>query len=279
MSSKFVDVDGVRLEYAWYGPAPEAAPTLIVMHEGLGCVAMWRDFPEKLFQATGCGVLVFSRQGYGASDACELPRHISFMHHEAQTVLPALINNLGIRDHVLVGHSDGGSIALINAGSAAVEGLKGIVTLAAHVFVEDISVSSIATIKTVFETTDLRDKLARYHGDNTDCAFRGWNDVWLDPAFRDWNIEAHLSDIDVPVLALQGVDDEYGTPDQIDAIRHSIGLGAKTLMLDNCGHSPHKDQTEKTLQAIAGFVAKVAPIPEKASKSETKSLMDNRFSS
>ncbi|MBT3788273.1 MAG: alpha/beta hydrolase [Alphaproteobacteria bacterium] len=274
MTSKLVEIDGVRLEYAWYGPTPGEATTLILLHEGLGCVAMWRDFPEKLSAATGCGVLVYSRQGYGASDACDLPRPVSFMHHEGQSVLPGLIKALGVQEHVLVGHSDGGSIVLINAGSAATEGLKGVVTLAAHVFVEDISVSSIAAIKTVFETTGMPDKLARYHGDNTVCAFWGWNGVWLDPEFRDWNIEEFLSEIEVPVLALQGVNDEYGTPDQIDSIKRNIGISARTIMLDDCGHSPQKDQPDATLRAIAGFVNRVSP-----AVSSTKSLPDNRFPS
>ena len=270
MTVSFVDVGGVQLEYAWFGPRPDAAPTLIVLHEGLGCVAMWRDFPEKLASASGCGVLVFSRQGYGGSDACELPRPVSFMHHEAQQVLPQLIKALGIRDHILVGHSDGGSIVLINAGSAAADGLKGVVTLAAHVFVEDISVTSIAAIKTVFESTDLPTKLARHHGDNVDCAFWGWNGVWLDPEFRDWNIEQYLSEIDVPVLALQGVDDEYGTPDQIDSIKRNIGISATTKMLDDCGHSPHRDQPDLTLQAISEFVARTIPSLSKPKSLQSK---------
>ena len=199
-------------------------------------------------------MLVYSRQGYGGSDPCDLPRPVSFMHTEGQEVLPGLIEALGITDHFLVGHSDGGSIALINAGKAATPGLKGVVTLAAHVFVEDISVSSIAAIKTVFETTDLPDKLGRYHGDNTGCAFWGWNGVWLEPEFRDWNIEDCLPPISVPLLAIQGVDDEYGTADQVRSIVEHTGSGANSLMLDKCGHSPHRDQPEQTLKAIAGFV-------------------------
>jgi pimeloyl-ACP methyl ester carboxylesterase len=257
MTSGFVDAGGARLEYAWYGPAAAEAPTLIVLHEGLGCVSMWRDFPEQLAAQTGCGLLVYSRQGYGSSDPCDLPRPVSFMHHEGQTVLPDLIAAFGIGEHVLVGHSDGGSIALINAGSAAAAGLKAVVTLAAHVFVEDISVSSIAAIKTVFETTGMPQKLARHHGDNTECAFWGWNGVWLDPDFRDWNIEEFLPRIQVPVLAIQGVDDEYGTADQIRSIAEHTDPPAMTLMLEDCGHSPQRDQPDATLDAIAQFVARI----------------------
>jgi pimeloyl-ACP methyl ester carboxylesterase len=257
MKNGFVTVGGVRLEYAWHGLAEAGAPTLIVLHEGLGCVALWRDFPEKLATATACRVLVYSRQGYGGSDPCDLPRPVSFMHHEGLTVLPHLIEALQIGDHILVGHSDGGSIALINAGGVVSENLKGVVTLAAHVFVEDVSVSSIADIKTVYETTDLRDKLARHHGNNTDCAFWGWNGVWLNPDFRDWNIEEYLPKIKVPVLAIQGVDDEYGTADQVRAIAEPTG--AETRMIENCGHSPQRDQPALTLEAITEFVASKIP--------------------
>ena len=254
MKTDFVTAGGARLEYAWYRPAAADTTTLIVLHEGLGCVAMWRDFPEKLAAETGCGVLVYSRQGYGRSDPCDLPRPVSFMHNEGLKVLPELIAALGIRDHVLLGHSDGGSIALIYAGGVETDELKGVVTLAAHVFVEDISVTSIDAIKTVFETTDLSAKLARYHGDNTECAFWGWNGVWLNPEFRDWNIVNFLPAVAVPVLAIQGVDDEYGTADQVQAIAEKTGSGAQTLMLEACGHSPHRDQPEATAAAIAGFV-------------------------
>jgi len=260
MSISYLTAGGARLEYAWYGPPPDQATTLVFLHEGLGCVSMWRDFPAEVAAATGCGVLVYSRRGYGRSDACDLPRPVRFMHDEALQVLPEVLAALNIGDHILVGHSDGASISLISAGSGGAPGLKGVIVEAPHVFVEDISVSSIATIKQIYETTDFPDKLARHHGDNTECAFRGWNDVWLENTFVDWNIEEYLPGIAVPLLVIQGEDDEYGTPDQVRAVEAQAG-GAPTggpvevHLLPDCGHSPHRDQAAKTLDLMKGFVA------------------------
>ena len=231
-------------------PPPADAPTLVLLHEGLGCVALWRDFPARLAAATGCGVLAYSRLGYGGSDPCPLPRPLTYMHDEALEVLPRVLEVTGIRDAVLVGHSDGGSIALIHAGGHATPALRGVVTFAAHVFCEELSVTSIDAARRAYAQGDLRAKLARYH-DHVDCAFLGWNGAWLDPEFMHWNLEAFLPAIGVPVLAIQGRDDEYGTAAQVEAI--VSGCGAESLFLDDCGHSPQRDREVATLEAVAGF--------------------------
>lgn len=250
---------GHDLEYAWIGPPPETAPTLVFLHEGLGCVSMWRDFPARAAAATGWGALVYSRWGYGRSDAIAEARPVCYMHDEGLTTLPEVLAAAQVRDAVLVGHSDGGSIALIFAGAAdAVRAsgarLRGVVTLAAHVFNEEISVRSIAAARTAYETTDLAERLRRHHGDNTEGAFRGWNDVWLHPDFLAWNIEEYLPCITAPVLAIQGAGDEYGTERQLAAIADGVAGPVETLMLPTCGHAAFRDQPEATLAAIARFI-------------------------
>ncbi|MDX1593148.1 MAG: alpha/beta hydrolase [Gammaproteobacteria bacterium] len=248
-------VDGRRLEAAWWGPPPGVAPTLVLLHEGLGCVALWRDFPARLAAATGCGVLAYSRLGYGGSDPCPLPRPLTYMHDEALEVLPRVLEAARIRDAVVVGHSDGGSIALVHAGGCDTPALRGVVTFAAHVFCEELSVKSIDAARRAYEEGDLRARLARYHGTNVDCAFWGWNRAWLDPEFMHWNLEEYLPGIDVPVLAIQGRDDEYGTAAQVEAI--VAGCGAEPLFLDDCGHSPQRDREHATLEAVSRFVRRV----------------------
>ncbi len=228
-----------------------ARPTLVLLHEGLGSVAMWRDFPGRLAHATGCDALVYSRYGYGDSDPLTAPREVRYMHDEALVTLPELLDKLAIARPILVGHSDGGSIALIHAG-AQTRPVVAVVTLAAHVLVEDISVASIAAAKTAYETTDLRAKLARYHAD-VDRAFWGWNRIWLHPDFRAWNIEDYLPRITCPVLAIQGDDDEYGTMEQMRRIGARVG-DIDLVELEDCRHSPHRDQPEAVLDAITRFV-------------------------
>ena len=230
-----------------------AAPTLVLLHEGLGSIAMWRDFPEKLAAATGRAVLVYSRFGYGQSDPCQLPRPMDYLDPESLEVLPAIVEAEAIGPHVLVGHSDGASIALIHAGRGPHRNLLGAVCIAPHVFVEDVSVASIAVAKTAYEQGDFRARLARYHG-NVDVAFRGWNDAWLDLRFRAWNIEAVLPGIRVPLLLIQGEGDEYGTRLQVDTIARQTGGPAEVLMLPDCGHSPHRDQPAALLAGINRFV-------------------------
>jgi pimeloyl-ACP methyl ester carboxylesterase len=248
-------VAGKRLEYTWHGPGPEGAPTLVLLHEGLGCVGMWRDFPARIARETGWGALVYSRAGYGASDSCDLPRPLRYMHDEALDVLPAVLDAAGIRDAALVGHSDGASIAIVHAARArGRERVRALVLEAPHVFVEDVSVASIAAARDAYVNGDLRERLARWHGANVDCAFWGWNRAWLDPEFRRWNLEEYLADVRVPVLVVQGEDDEYGTLAQVRAIEAGAGVRVESLLLPRCGHSPHRDQPDATAEAIRRFV-------------------------
>jgi len=228
---------------------PGAEPALVFLHEGLGSVALWRDFPERLARATGRRALVYSRAGHGNSPVPDTPRTPRFMHDEALEVLPELLATHGIEKPVLVGHSDGGSIALIHASRHPVTKL---VLLAPHVFVEDLSVASIAEARETFETTDLRDRMARYHRD-PEATFRLWNDIWLAPEFRDWSIEDVLPAITAPVLAIQGEHDQYGTLAQIDAIEAGVSGSFQRAVL-NARHAPHLEAPEETLEAAARFV-------------------------
>jgi pimeloyl-ACP methyl ester carboxylesterase len=241
------------LESHWYGPSPEAAPTLVFLHEGLGSASTWRDFPQRLASRTGCGALVYSRAGYGSSPAAELPRPIRYMHDEA-LVLDELLQRRGVRETILIGHSDGGSIALIHAGSTHREQLRALILEAPHVFAEAVGLESIAATKRDYETTGLRERLARHHV-NVDNAFRGWNDVWLHPEFIDWNIEELLPSIDVPILLIQGANDEYGTWKQVEAIERGVSGPVETLLVPAAGHAPHRDQAEIVLAAMSSFVA------------------------
>ena len=249
--SGFVAVRGRKLEVQRIAGSGAGAPTLVFLHEGLGSVAMWRDFPRDVAVATGCAAVVYSRYGYGQSDVLQEARRVDYMHVEALEVLPELLAQLEVREPVLVGHSDGGSIALIHA--AARSRIRGLVVMAPHVFVEDISVKSIAEAKTAFETTDLQQKLARYHADAAKT-FRGWNDIWLHPDFRGWNIEECLPRVTCPMLAIQGFDDEYGTMAQLEAIAGQTGGPIELLRLAACRHSPHRDQPKVVIEAISRFV-------------------------
>jgi pimeloyl-ACP methyl ester carboxylesterase len=229
--------------------SPGAEPALVFLHEGLGSVALWRDFPERLAQATGRRALVYSRAGHGNSYVPDAPRTPRFMHDEALDVLPPLLAEHGIERPVLVGHSDGGSIALIHASRHPVTKL---VVLAPHVFVEDLSVAGIAEARETFESTDLLDRMGRYHRD-AEATFRLWNDIWLAPEFRDWNIEDVLGAITAPVLAIQGEHDQYGTLAQIDAIAAGVSGPFERAVLD-ARHAPHLEAPEETLRAAAEFI-------------------------
>lgn len=255
---------GISLRGARISPERTTSPLLVFLHEGLGSVAMWRDWPRQLCNAGGFRGLVYSRPGYGSSTPRQRDEKwpIDFMHKQAREVLPAFLRALGVdtaRDPPwLIGHSDGASIALIHASSFP-ERMAGVVALAPHVFVEDLSIESIErTRQTYLATTDtqssiLRVKLARYH-DEPDSAFWGWNDIWLDPAFRSWNIEAMLPAITKPVLAVQGEDDEYGTMAQVESIARNVSR-AQLLKLARCGHSPQRDQSQQVIKAIVEFIA------------------------
>lgn len=251
----FATAAGQRLEIKWVAATRVGAPTLVFLHEGLGSMALWRDFPAKLAARTGAAALVFSRRGYGKSDRLAGPRKVDYMHDEALVVLPALLSELGIAAPILIGHSDGASIALIHAGSGRWP-VRALVLEAPHVFVEDATVASIEQAKIAYRTTDLGKRLARYH-DDPDHAFWGWNDIWLDPAFRSWNIEAYLPGVHCPVLAIQGADDEYGTLAQLDAIARGVSGPFERLVLARCKHSPHRDREAATVEAMARFIDRV----------------------
>jgi len=246
---------GHRLEYASIEGAGAEAPTLIFLHEGLGSVALWRDFPAKVAAATGLPALIYSRYGYGKSDPLAAPRRVDYMHEEALLTLPDLRATFGLEEVILIGHSDGASIALIHAGSGTWPA-RALILEAPHVFVEDVSIASIEAARAAFATGDLRQRMARYHAD-VESAFRGWNDIWLHPEFRAWDIQEFLPEIRCPVLAIQGADDEYGTVAQIDAIGSQIGGPFERLVLPQCKHSPHRDQEQATLAAMTAFIARV----------------------
>jgi pimeloyl-ACP methyl ester carboxylesterase len=246
-------VDGKRLETLLFSPAANA-PVVVMLHEGLGSIAMWKDFPEQLARATGFGVLVYSRYGHGKSDRLAEKRSVHFMHHEAKVVLPEVLRQFEIERPFLLGHSDGGSIALIYAGTWPGR-VRGLVLEAPHVFVEDLGIRSITAIREGYKSSDLRQRLARYH-DHADETFRAWNGIWLDPQFRNWNIEEYLARISCPTFVIQGENDEYGTLAQVDVIQRHVPA-TQSLILPRCGHSPHRDQPNLTLDAICKFIAAV----------------------
>jgi pimeloyl-ACP methyl ester carboxylesterase len=249
----FIEINGHRIEYVEIPARHADRPTLVLLHEGLGSVAMWRDFPVRLAQASGCRTVTYSRWGYGKSDRFPGPRDPRYMHREALDELPALRATLAINDPILVGHSDGASIALIHAGSGRFK-VRGPVLEAPHVFVEDVSIAGIEEAKHAYEDGDLKQRLARYHAD-VEGVFRGWNDIWLSPGFRTWNIEEYLSSVTCPVLAIQGLDDQYGTVAQVNAVARRIKGPFEKLLLSDCMHVPHRDQEADTLAAMVGFIA------------------------
>lgn len=249
-------IDDGRLEYRRIPAADPALPPLVFLHEGLGSVSLWRDFPDRLAAATGAGALVYSRRGYGRSDPQPAPFGPGYLEREATEVLPGVLDHFAIERPVLIGHSDGGSIALLFAALAG-RPLAGAITEAAHVFVEDVTLAGIRDTVAVWDGTDLRAKLARHH-DDPDHTFRLWADVWLSPPFAGWNIESLLPRITAPVLVIQGEDDEYGTPAQVDAIVRQVSGPARALMLPACGHTPHRDQADRVLAAMAGFIKSIA---------------------
>jgi len=250
----FLTIGRGRIEYERFSVEVTNAHTIVMLHEGLGSVSLWRDFPERLARATGSNVIVYSRHGYGKSAPVAESRAVRYMHDEALIVLPQVLDALEVEKPVLFGHSDGGSIALIYAGGSG-RPVSGVIALAPHVFVEDLSVNSIAATKVAYETTNLREKLARHH-DDVDGVFWGWNDIWLSPEFRAWNIEEYLPRIGCPVLVIQGIEDEYGTLEQVRRIER----GAKhvqTLSLADCRHSPHRDQPQRVLDGVARWISTV----------------------
>ena len=259
--SGFLRVDDSDLEYRMIGPQPSEAPTIVMLHEGLGAAALWGDFPQALQAATGMGVFVYSRAGYGASSPVTLPRPLDYMSREALDVLPALLGAIGFQRGVLLGHSDGASIAAIYAGGSGDHRLRGVVLLAPHFIVEDVSVASIAAIRKTYETTDLRPKLARWHR-NVDNAFYGWNDAWLDPDFRRWDISEYLAYIRVPIAILQGEADQYGTVRQVEIAQEECYCPVDVTLLPQSGHSPHREAPELTLATVSDFVRRILIVHE-----------------
>jgi pimeloyl-ACP methyl ester carboxylesterase len=247
-----------QVEYRWFEPTHDMGePSVVLLHEGLGSLRMWRDFPAQLANATQRRVFAYSRTGYGESPALGRQRTVSYMHEEALEQLPELLDKMGIADPVLFGHSDGASIALIHAG-AQVRPISALILEAPHVFVEDISVQSIRAAKVAYESGGLRDRLSRYHAD-VDGAFYGWNDIWLSAEFRSWNIENYLASLKCPVLAIQGVDDEYGTMEQVERVARAHS-DITLLKLRDCGHSPHRDQLESVLRSVKGFLGRLPSV-------------------
>jgi pimeloyl-ACP methyl ester carboxylesterase len=252
----FLDIGAARLEYRMIGPRPDAAPTLVMLHEGLGCVAVWGDFLERLAAATGLGVFAYSRQGYGQSSKAVLPRPVSFMHDEACEVLPKVLDAIGFRRGLFVGHSDGGSIAAIYAGSVQDHRVLGLVLISAHFFTEEIGLAEIRRARESFERGDLRQKLARWHAD-VEGAFWSWCRPWLEPGMAKWNITEELAHIRVPILIVQGEQDQFGTVRQIEVAQEECYCPVEVALLPNARHAPYREAPEATLAAITDFVRRL----------------------
>ena len=252
----YVRAAGRSLAYEWIGETRGGGPALVFLHEGLGSIRQWRDFPAELAAASGCRALVYDRYGYGQSEVLAEPRRtVRFMHDEGLVVLPELLSELHVENPLLIGHSDGASIALIHAGAG--HPVRAVVAIAPHVFIEPVCLSSIRTATETFENTDLPQKLGRYHRDARKT-FYGWADVWLDPEFKGWDIRAdYLPAVRTPVLALQGHDDEYGTMAQLDEIARRVSGPCELLKLENCGHSPFRDQPDAVISSVNAFVKKL----------------------
>lgn len=246
----FISAAGHTLEYQRIDADPNR-PVLVFLHEGLGSITQWREFPREVSAATGCPALVYARYGYGQSDVLEEPRSLDFMHREAQVALPELLAELSIERPILIGHSDGASIALIHAGTG--HPVRGVAVEAPHVLIEEHNMNGIRAARHTFETTDLAQKLRRHHRDPKKT-FYGWHDAWMSPEFQRWNIENVLPGIHCPLMAIQGEDDAYGTMAQLDAIAGQVRGPCELVKLADCGHTPHKEQRDKTFAAMTRFV-------------------------
>ena len=255
LSQDFLELDEGKVEFKWIRRNPDN-PTIIFLHEGLGCLETWKLFPEQVADKTQCNVFVYSRYGYGASGDCSLPRSVNYMHEEAR-ILGRIIHKTGMGEIILVGHSDGASIAAIYAGDNPHAGLLGLVQIAPHYFVEDITIQSISNIRSVFRESYLRMQLQKYHGDRVDDVFWGWNDIWLNPEFFSWNISEFLEKISVPVQTIQCDDDEYGSMAQIEMARARISTNVDVCIYPACGHHPFKVCEERALADIGDFVSGV----------------------
>jgi len=249
----FLELEPMRLEYRMIGPRPDAAPTIVMLHEGLGSVAIWGNFPEKLAAATGAGVFVYSRAGYGNSKPGKLPRTVSFMHEEATDVLPRVLAAIGFQRGILFGHSDGASIAAIYAGSVQDHRVRGLVLIAPHFFTEEMGLAEIRRAREAFAAGPLREKLKRWHAD-VDCAFRSWSEPWLDPQFRKWDIAEALGYIRVPILIVQGEKDQYGTLKQVETAQEECFCPVEAAVLPGIRHDPCREAPELTLKTVADFI-------------------------
>jgi pimeloyl-ACP methyl ester carboxylesterase len=251
--SGFLDLPPLRLEYRMIGPRPDTAPTIVMLHEGLGSVGLWDSFPEAIAAATGAGVFAYSRAGYGQSSPGRLPRSTSFLNEEACEVLPRVLDAIGFRRGLLLGHSDGASIATIYAGSVQDHRVRGLVLIAPHFFTEEIGLTEIRRAKKSFESGGLRERLGRWHAD-VDCAFRSWNGPWLDPAFETWDITEALAYIRVPLLIVQGENDQYGTLKQVEAAQQECFCPVEIAILPGVRHLPYREAPELTLEIVSGFI-------------------------
>jgi pimeloyl-ACP methyl ester carboxylesterase len=250
----FIEIGGVKIETAWFGDAPADAPTLVLLHEGLGSISIWRDYPAALAKATGTRVFAYSRAGYGQSDPVKLPRPLDFMQREAKDVLPKLLDKIGFRRGMLVGHSDGGTIAAAYAGSVQDHRVRGLVLIEPHFFVEEFNLKSIRRITAEYKTSDLRDKLARHHKD-PDNAFLGWSGAWLDPQFGEvLDLQSELTHIRVPVLLVKGENDPYATMEQVYFAERECYCPVEHVVIAGAAHAPHREKPEETLRATAAFI-------------------------
>jgi pimeloyl-ACP methyl ester carboxylesterase len=249
----FLELPPLRLEYRMIGPRPQAGPTIVMLHEGLGSAGLWGTFPDELAAATGAGAFVYSRAGYGRSSPAKLPRSTNFMDEEALEVLPRVLAAIGFTRGILLGHSDGASIATIYVGSVQDHRLRGLVLLAPHFFTEEMGLAEIRRARDEFAAGPLRERLKRWHSD-VENAFRSWNEPWLDPAFRHWNITEALAYIRVPILVVQGAEDQYGTLRQVETAREECYCPVEVAVLPGARHSPHRDKPKETLEAVAGFI-------------------------
>lgn len=256
-----LEVDGVQLEYSCHGPPPGDRPTLVLLHEGLGSVALWRDVPQKLAARTGLGVFVYSRRGYGRSDPVRLPRPHDYMTREAMTVLGPAMDAAGLGDVILLGHSDGATIAGEYAGSVSDRRVRGLILIAPHFFTEPKGIAAIRAAGKEFASGDLRAKLAKYH-DDVEGAFRGWHDVWTDPGFASWHVADVIDHWRIPALVIQATEDAYGSLAQVEEIEKRAYAPAEIEIVEGCGHAPHFESPETTLDAISSFCARLVRLEQ-----------------
>lgn len=250
---------GASLEWGSFGPAPADRPVIVLLHEGLGCLALWRDFPQNLSEATGLPVFAYSRAGYGRSDAAQLPRPLDYMSREAIDVVPDVLGALGAQKVILMGHSDGATIAAEYAGRHEDHRVRGLVLMAPHFFTEDMGLTEIAKAREAFAQTDMKDRMGKYHAD-PEATFRGWNDVWLAEGFKEWHVGEVVDYLRIPCLVIQGKQDQYGTAAQVAEVESRSYAPVDVLMLDDCRHSPQFDQPEAVLAAVAEFSARLERI-------------------